>query len=117
MARMGADTPKVTQLLEAVREGDQDALSKLLEHVQPQVYRYGMRMCRHPEDAEDILQETLISLARRLPEFRGDASLSTYVYAVARSHCAKKRRRTGQWVPAAPTSTGARWTMPPARTW
>ncbi len=81
------------RLLDAVRAGDDAALEALLEAVQPQVYRFGMRLCAHPEDAEDVLQETLLTLARRLREFRGDAALSTYVYAVARSHCIKKRRR------------------------
>lgn len=82
------------ELLARVRSGDEAALSEVLEQVQQQVYRFGMRVCSHPEDAEDVLQETLLTLARRLREFRGDAALSTYIYAVARSHCIKKRRKS-----------------------
>lgn len=79
-------------LVEAARGGDEAALDQLIEHVQPQVYRFGLKMCRHPEDAEDVLQETLLSLARAFGDFRGDASVSTWLYTVARNHCIKKRR-------------------------
>ena len=51
-------------------------------------------MCRDPEDARDVSQETLLAAARTLPGFRGDASLSTWLYAIARSFCIKARRRS-----------------------
>ncbi len=82
------------QLLERARAGDTAALEALLEHHQAQVYRFGMKMCRDPEDAKDILQETLIALARGVREFRATSSLSTWLYTVARNACVKKRRRS-----------------------
>lgn len=82
------------ELLTAAREGDEDALSTLLERYQGQVYRFGMKMCRDPEDAEDVLQETLLAMARGVHDFRGASSLSTWLYTVARSFCIKKRRRS-----------------------
>ncbi len=57
------------------------------------VYRYGLRMCRTPEDAQDLAQETMVALARGIGSFRGDAALSTWLYRVARSVCTKRRRR------------------------
>lgn len=83
-----------SDLIEAVRRGDDVALERLLERHQARIYRFGMKMCRDPEDASDILQETLLTAARNLRSFRGDASLSTWLYTVARSHCVKKRRRS-----------------------
>ena len=82
------------ELLEAARGGDPGALESLLRHHQDRIYRFGMKMCRHPEDAEDVLQETLLAAARSLPEFRGGSSLSTWLYTIARSFCIKKRRRS-----------------------
>lgn len=82
------------ELLVAARDGDQAALEQLLERHQARVYRFGMKMCRHPEDAQDVLQETLLAMARNVRDFRGTSSISTWLYTVARSFCIKKRRRS-----------------------
>jgi RNA polymerase sigma-70 factor, ECF subfamily len=81
-------------LLAALHEGDEGALSTLLSRHAPAVYRFGMKMCRDPEDAKDVLQDTLLAAARGLRDFRGASSLSTWLYSVARSFCIKKRRRS-----------------------
>lgn len=80
-------------LLERARAGDDKALEALLERHQAQVYRFGIKMCRDPEDAKDVLQETMLAMARGMRDFRGASSLSTWLYTVARSYCIKKRRR------------------------
>jgi RNA polymerase sigma-70 factor (ECF subfamily) len=81
------------QLLERARTGDRAALETLLERHQAQVYRFGLKMCRDPEDAKDVLQDTLLAMARGVRDFRGASSISTWLYTVARSFCIKKRRR------------------------
>ena len=80
------------QLLAAAREGDRLALEQLLERYQRQVFRFGLRMCGEEEDAKDVLQETLLAAARNVKEFRGASSVSTWLYAIARSFCIKSRR-------------------------
>jgi RNA polymerase sigma-70 factor (ECF subfamily) len=82
------------QLLENARAGDKGALERLLERHQAQIYRFGMRMCRDPEDAKDVLQDTLLAMARGVHDFRGASSISTWLYAIARSHCIKRHRRS-----------------------
>lgn len=81
-------------LLQAAQGGDQDALDTLLRQYQPQVYRFGMKMCRDAEDARDVLQETLFAAARTLKGFRAASSVSTWLYTIARSFCIKQRRRS-----------------------
>lgn len=81
-------------LLARARSGDRAALEALLERHQGQVYRFGMKMCRDPEDAKDVLQDTLIAMARGVRDFRGASSLSTWLFTIARSFCIKKRRRS-----------------------
>jgi RNA polymerase sigma-70 factor (ECF subfamily) len=81
-------------LLERARLGQPEALEQLLERHQAQVYRFGLKMCRDPEDAKDVLQDTLLSVARNIPDFRGSSSISTWLYSVARSFCIKKRRKS-----------------------
>lgn len=87
------DEANVT-LLERARAGDREALEQLLELHQGQVYRFGMKMCRDEEDAKDVLQDTLIAMARGVRDFRGASSISTWLYTIARSFCIKKRRRS-----------------------
>ena len=81
-------------LLEAIRRGETPALEALLERYQALVYRFGMRMCRDPEDAADVLQDTLFAAARSAREFRGASSVSTWLYTIARSFCIKRHRRS-----------------------
>ena len=82
------------QLLERARTGDAQSLEQLLERHQSQVYRFGMKMCRDPEDAKDVLQDTLLTVARSVRDFRGGSSISTWLYTIARSFCVKKRRKS-----------------------
>jgi RNA polymerase sigma-70 factor (ECF subfamily) len=51
-----------------------------------------MRMCRNPHDADDVLQDTLLSIATHLPEFEGRSSLQSWVFALTRSACARRQR-------------------------
>jgi RNA polymerase sigma-70 factor (ECF subfamily) len=84
----------VIPLVRAAQDGDGDALEALLKQYQPLVYGFGIKMCRDPEDARDVLQETLFAAARTLHGFRGASSVSTWLYAIARSFCIKRRRRS-----------------------
>ena len=87
------ETNDVT-LLDRARAGDRQALEDLLARHQRRVYRFGLKMCRDEEDAKDVLQETLLAVARNVKDFRGASSVSTWLYTIARSFCIKKRRRS-----------------------
>jgi RNA polymerase sigma-70 factor (ECF subfamily) len=86
--------PSDDTLLAAARAGDARALEALLERHEAQVYRFGMKMCRDTEDAKDVLQDTLLAMARGVRDFRGASSISTWLYTIARSYCIKKHRRS-----------------------
>lgn len=85
-------TPSDADLIEAVRAGDDAALGALLARHKAAVYRFGMKLCRDSEDAKDVVQDTLFAAVKGLRAFRGSSSLSTWLYAVARSFCIKKHR-------------------------
>ena len=70
-----------SDLLRRAQQGDALAVEALLREVQPQLYRFSMKMCRHSADAEDVLQNSLMAMARTLRDFRGEASLSTWLWA------------------------------------
>jgi RNA polymerase sigma-70 factor (ECF subfamily) len=98
--------PTDDELLSAARQGDAAALETLLVRYQPHLYRFGLRMCGNVEDAGDVAQESLISMARSLRDFRGDSSVSTWLYTIARRFCIKKRRRS-RFAPAREDSLDA----------
>lgn len=86
--------PTDETLIASARRGNTQALEALIARHQDRVYRYALKLCRNPDDAQEVLQETMLSLARGLAEFREEASLTTWLYAVARSHCIKQHRRS-----------------------
>ncbi|MBI4714350.1 MAG: RNA polymerase sigma factor, partial [Nitrospirae bacterium] len=71
----------------------------LFEHHAGTIYNFGYRMCRHPEDAQDVLQETFLAAFKGLKNFRETARLTTWLYKIASSACLKKRRK-GKYAPA-----------------
>jgi RNA polymerase sigma-70 factor (ECF subfamily) len=79
-------------LIDRARAGDRAALEQLLENIAPLVHRFGLRMCRHQADADDVLQDTLLSVSTHLNEFEGRSSLASWVFMLARTACARRRR-------------------------
>jgi RNA polymerase sigma-70 factor (ECF subfamily) len=81
-----------TELLEAAREGDRKALDELLRRHRPRLLAICQRMCRDTEEASEVLQDTLLGIAANIRRFRGDSSLVTWAYTIARTHRARRRR-------------------------
>lgn len=80
------------QLIERAKTGDGAALESVLVSLAPALHRFGLRMCRHPDDAEDVVQDSLLEIARRLPQFEGRSSLSTWAFTITRTACGRRRR-------------------------
>lgn len=79
-------------LVERARNGDAEALEEVLSRVAPSIQRFGLRMCKNPTDADDVLQDTLLAIATHLPEFEGRSSLTSWVFTLVRSACTRRRR-------------------------
>lgn len=79
-------------LIDRARAGERAALEELLQSVAPSIHRFGLRMCRNAHDADDVLQDTLLSVTKHLGEFEGRSSLTSWVFALTRSACARRRR-------------------------
>ncbi len=79
-------------LIERAKSGDSAAMEQLLASVAPSIQRFGARMCRDNTDAEDVLQDTLLTIANHLGNFEGRSSFSSWAFALTRSACSRKRR-------------------------
>lgn len=101
---MAAPAPgDLGDVIARAKTGDRQALEAVLANVAPAIHRFGLRMCRNVHDAEDVLQDTLLNVAEHLGEFEGRASLSSWVFALTRSACARKRRGLKNQPPASDT--------------
>lgn len=87
----GPSAVDADQIARAQR-GDREALEHVLTEVAPTIQRFGLRMCGNAQDAEDVLQDTLISIAEHLREFEGRSSLSSWVFTLTRTACSRRRR-------------------------
>jgi len=79
-------------LIQRARSGDRQAIEQILTELAPAVHRFGLRMCKNAHDADDVVQDTLIQIASHIGEFEGRGSLPSWVFALARSACARRRR-------------------------
>jgi RNA polymerase sigma-70 factor (ECF subfamily) len=66
-------------LLAAIRRGDPDAFDRVAREHSPRLYRLALHLTGRREDAEDLVQETLVRTLPALRRFEGRSTLSTYL--------------------------------------
>lgn len=78
------------------KAGDLDAFEQLASRHEQRVYSLALRILRQEQDAEDVTQQTFMSVVENLEKFRGDSSFSTWLLRIA-THAALKiiRKRKG----------------------
>jgi RNA polymerase sigma-70 factor (ECF subfamily) len=84
------------ELVAAWQAGDDDAFEQLVRRHEKRVFRLLLRMMGSREEAEDVAQETFISLYRHGKRFRSEARFSTFVYRVAANAALNRRRTLGR---------------------
>lgn len=106
-SRDGDRAPDPDQdLLDAVRTGDRRALEDLLRRHQPRLWAACRRLTGSDADADDAVQEALISIVRALPRFDGRSRFGTWAYRVAVNasldELRRRRRRAEPGLPGDP---------------
>jgi RNA polymerase sigma-70 factor (ECF subfamily) len=72
------------RLLAAIAKLDQDALALVFEQYAPLVYKYVLRMCHDPQEADDVVGDVFSRLLSRLVEGKGPReNLRSYLYQTA----------------------------------
>ena len=79
-----ADAPG---FLERLRAGDARAFEELVASHQHRVFGVALRMLGSAAEAEEMAQEAFVRAHRSLAEFRGEAKLSTWLYAIVSRLC------------------------------
>lgn len=93
--RRAAEDPDA-ELVARWRAGDPGAFEELVRRHEGRVYRFLLRMLGDAAEAEDVAQETFLSLHRNGRRFRGDALFSTFVYRVATNGALNRKRGLGR---------------------
>ena len=83
---------KLEQALQLVHDNRPESIDKALSLLQNAVYSFSMKVCGHPEDAEDTMQEVLLKSIPHLPKFENSRALAVWLYKVARNRCISNRR-------------------------
>ena len=83
-------------LLSRLQAGEEQALSDLADEFGSKIYQLAFRYLRNKEDAEEVTQDVLFKVYRKVGEFRGDAALSSWIYRIT-FNAAMSRLRTAQY--------------------
>jgi RNA polymerase sigma-70 factor, ECF subfamily len=100
-------------LVERLRRHETDAVETLVAVYAPRVYRLALRIIGNAADAEEVTQDALWTVSRKIDGFRGDSAFGSWVYRIAANAAYQKRRarrperidaldETGSYLSAAP---------------
>jgi len=78
---------KDLQLLKAALDGDMAAFEELVSSNYSHIYNLCYRMMRNQQDAEDMLQESMLKAWRKLKSFKQSSSFSTWLHRIAVNTC------------------------------
>lgn len=86
---------ELEHLAGAARAGDRSAFDELVRRTHVDTYTLALRLTADEEDARDVVQESYLRAWRGLPDFRGDAAFSTWMYRITANtaYSVVKRRR------------------------
>ncbi len=82
-----------TKLIERAKNGDRLAISELVNTYSERIYNLALRILRNHEDAEDILQETFLTVVEKLDQFDGRSQFFTWIYRIATNASLMKLRK------------------------
>ena len=94
------DRTEDRQLIARLQAGDESAVQELAERYTPRIYQLALRHMKNREDAEEVTQDVLIKVYRKVDAFRGDSALSSWIYRIT-FNTAMSRLRNGRVARAA----------------
>lgn len=74
-----------SELIRRAQAGDEAAFDGLVRRYYGRIYRWALVRTGDPDDAEDVTQNVLVTLHRKLGSFDGRSRFSTWLYTVVRN--------------------------------
>jgi RNA polymerase sigma-70 factor (ECF subfamily) len=85
--------PELTRATDLLRRNTPEAVEEAIGLLQSTVYSFSMKVCGHPEDAEDTAQEVLFRSLQHLARIHDPQALAVWLYTVTRNRCWRMRRK------------------------
>ncbi len=80
-------------LVKRLRERDEHALAELASTYGHRIFQLALRYLRNHEDAEEVVQDVLLKVFRKIDAFRGDSALSSWIYRITFNTAMSRMRR------------------------
>src|SRR5574339_842390 len=84
------------ELIGRMQAGDGSAVADLASTYGPRIHQLALRYVKNWEDAEEVTQDVLMKVHRKIDAFRGDAALSSWIYRIT-FNTAMSRLRNGKF--------------------
>jgi RNA polymerase sigma-70 factor (ECF subfamily) len=84
------------ELIGRMQAGDSTAVNDLSTTYGPRIHQLAFRYLKNWEDAEEVAQDVLMKVHRKIGAFRGDAALSSWIYRIT-FNTAMSRLRTNRF--------------------
>src|SRR4051812_15538165 len=81
-------------LVERLRGQDETALAELSSLYGNKIFQLAFRYVRNHEDAEEVVQDVLMKVFRKIDMFRGDSALSSWIYRITFNTAMSRLRST-----------------------
>src|SRR4051794_2181215 len=88
--------PEEQELIGRMQAGDSTAVTDLASTYGPRIHQLAFRYLKNWEDAEEVTQDVLMKVYRKIEAFRGDAALSSWIYRIT-FNTAMSRLRTARF--------------------
>ncbi|MGA3048539.1 MAG: sigma-70 family RNA polymerase sigma factor [Terracidiphilus sp.] len=85
--------PELIRATELLRLNTPEGVEEAIGLLQNTVYSFSMKVCGHPEDAEDTMQEVLFRSLGHLAKIENPQQLAVWLYTVTRNRCWRMRRK------------------------
>jgi RNA polymerase sigma-70 factor (ECF subfamily) len=79
-------------LIARLQARDETAVDELAERFGPRIYQLALRQMKNREDAEEVTQDVLMKVYRKISAFRGDSALSSWIYRITFNTAMSKLR-------------------------
>lgn len=87
-------TDEDAALIKNINEGSPHLMESLMGKYSQRLYNFGLKICRNPVDAEDLVQDTFINMMRYMKDFRYETKFKNWLYRVAVTACIRMRKKS-----------------------
>lgn len=80
------------ELVVLIRDKDYSAFEEIVERYSPKAMRLALKITKNRDDAQDVLQDTFVSVYKNINSFRGDSAISSWIYRICTNFALMKLR-------------------------